>query len=268
MITPSGGLVYHARALRGLDLWFPTRRLVSCWLENWLLSCKPEHLIVFGPSAGYLFEPGSFLPAGLKHLTLVEPDPLAKPLFHLRHIRAKWYHPGPQPRVTWHPSSKLLPHTSRRETDFADFLSEASGSNPHKTAVFFSGLLGQLEFHRKSFRRDEFLARKIFATSLKPFSWASLHDLESKALARTERKGLLSLTLKDDPSNRLPFELPAEALQNQTLRIEWLEAQLKSANSAATWIDHGTEWLGPTRAAALWFLNKRQLQVLGFTTSS
>lgn len=252
MITPSGGLVYHARAMRGLDCWFPTRRLVSQWLETWLASEKPEHLVVFGPSAGYLFEPGSFLFPDLKHLTIVEPDVLAKPLFHLRHLRLRRPHPDNLPSVTWHSSSKLLPHTSRRETDFADFLSEASISHRGKTAVFFAGLLGQLEFHRDSFRRDEQLARRIFLETLKPISWASLHDLESKTLTRATAPAVKSLSI----------EVPSDVSPNQTLRIEWVEEHLKQPSD---WVDHATDWLGAPTHAALWRITPKRLHILGFT---
>lgn len=251
MITPSGGLVYHARALRGHDLWFPTRRLVSRWLETWLLSVKPEHLIVFGPSAGYLFEPGCFHSPELKRLTIVEPDILAKPLFHLRHLRSRRPHPDNRPSVTWHLSSKLLPHTSRRETDFADFLSEASISHSGKTAVFFAGLLGQLEFHRESFRREELLARRVFLEALKPIPWASLHDLESKTLTRATAATL----------NSLSTELPIDVLLNQTLRIQWVEEHLQQPTD---WVDHATDWLGAPTRAAHWRITPKRLHVLGF----
>lgn len=75
VLHPSGGLVYHWRALRHADgRWRPYRLAVAGWLEAW----KPpaEHLLLLGPSGGYALTP-AFL-AGFRRITAVEPDPLAR----------------------------------------------------------------------------------------------------------------------------------------------------------------------------------------------
>lgn len=265
MITPSGGLVYHARALREFDRWRPTRRHVSQCLKYWLRQTQPEHVIIFGPSAGYLFDSDCFDQEEgslrkLKHLTVVDPDLLARPIFNWRHVIPDAI------EFDWVTNSKLLPQTSLRETDFQDFIRAKSRSV--KTAIFFAGVLGQLDFHRKNFRREEFLAQNLILQQLSPFPWASLHDLESKTLSKKAAESL-SLSLQSPDQ----YLLPREITPNQVLRIEWLENhimpvhQAGSASLPSEWIDHGTGWIGEPKAAILWRLTKTKFHVLGFTSS-
>jgi hypothetical protein len=265
MITPSGGLVYHARALREFDRWRPTRCHVSHCLKTWLRQTQPEHLIIFGPSAGYLLdsdclEHDAGILKNLKYLTVVDPDYLARPIFN-------WRHAIPDAiEFDWVPDPMLLPQTSIRETDFQDFIRATSLTT--RTAIFFAGVLGQLHFHRKSFRRDEHLAQNILLQQLAPYPWASLHDLESKSLSKKAAESLSRSIQYPDQ-----YLLPREVTQNQVSRIEWLENQFmprhqeNSGSLPSEWIDHGTGWIGEPTTATLWRLTKTTLHLLGFTSS-
>jgi hypothetical protein len=271
MISPSGGLVYHARALREFNRWRSTRRLVSQCLKLWLQRSAPEHLVIFGPSSGYLFEPDSF--HGLKQLTVVEPDRTAHFVFKKRHLGSV------RVPVKWTTDPKLLPHTSYNDTDFEDFL--RTSSRHQKTAIFFAGILGQLEFHRESFRRDECLAQHLLKQQLESYSWASLHDLESKTLCKRSSHHLTHVLTHEDH-----YQLPREFAANQGSRIDWLERCLmkeetkyvstpelsfESASLSAPrteWIDHGTSWLGNPELAIIWRLTPRRLHTLGFLANS
>ncbi len=58
LLSPTGGLVYHLRALRHRrGLWAPFHRAVANWLAGW----QPgRELVIVGPSAGYAL-PAGFL---------------------------------------------------------------------------------------------------------------------------------------------------------------------------------------------------------------
>src|SRR5215216_4794788 len=74
LFTPSGGLVYHARALRHRSgLWAPFRRAVDEWLAEALPPA--DELILVGPSAGHCL-PLERL-ARFRRLLVLEPDPVA-----------------------------------------------------------------------------------------------------------------------------------------------------------------------------------------------
>lgn len=81
LLDASGGLVYHARALRWRrSLWQPFGGIVAGWLQAWQPTC--EELVIIGPSAGYTLD-AAFL-AGFRRIVILEPDPLARALFRRR----------------------------------------------------------------------------------------------------------------------------------------------------------------------------------------
>lgn len=93
LIHPSGGLVYHARALRhGRSLWLPYQRALATWLVGW----RPagESLLLLGPSGGYALDTG-FLDR-FQRVSVVEPDPLARLILSRRfpRVRFQWLPPG------------------------------------------------------------------------------------------------------------------------------------------------------------------------------
>ena len=57
-LSPSGGLVYHLRALRHRHGWQPYADRLAGWLQAWSPPCRS--LVLIGPSAGWT------LPAALK----------------------------------------------------------------------------------------------------------------------------------------------------------------------------------------------------------
>ena len=76
LLAPSGGLVYHLRALRHRHgLWAPFQRVVADWLAGWQPGRR--ELVIVGPSAGYAL-PAGFL-RRFERVTALEPDPLARP---------------------------------------------------------------------------------------------------------------------------------------------------------------------------------------------
>ncbi|NSL53572.1 hypothetical protein [Uliginosibacterium aquaticum] len=87
--NPSGGLIYHWRALRyRRRLWQPFVTQVGYWLSAW--QPPQKELVIIGPSAGYTLN-ADFLVRFAK-VEILEPDPLARallrrrfPAIHFRH---------------------------------------------------------------------------------------------------------------------------------------------------------------------------------------
>jgi hypothetical protein len=75
LFTPSGGLTYHARALRyRARLWAPYRAALAEWLEPRLP--PGEELILVGPSAGHCLPLEQL--ARFRRIFVLEPDPVAR----------------------------------------------------------------------------------------------------------------------------------------------------------------------------------------------
>lgn len=160
-MSPSGGLLYHLRALRyGSELWQPFRSALAAWLAT-RLPWRGE-LILVGPSAGHclpLVELGRF-----ERLLVLEPDPLAR-LWLARRL--------PSVRVDVEPRDLLLgPLLSGRPG--LDALLERRPS----AAVLFCNVLGQLHFGLSD--EQQASLERAFVTRVLPLlesrSWASFHD--------------------------------------------------------------------------------------------
>src|SRR5262245_55213637 len=81
LITPTGGLIYHARALRfSAKRWAPFRREVATWLEGW--QPRERALLLVGPSGGYSLSE-EFL-RRFETVSAIDPDPLSRYIFSLR----------------------------------------------------------------------------------------------------------------------------------------------------------------------------------------
>lgn len=81
LLNPSGGLVYHWRALRHRrKLWQPFITQVAQWLAQW--QPVQKELVIIGPSAGYTLD-ANFL-ARFARVSILEPDPLARALLRRR----------------------------------------------------------------------------------------------------------------------------------------------------------------------------------------
>jgi hypothetical protein len=162
LLTPSGGLVYHYRALRyGSSLWAPFRANLASWLEASELS-SAEELLLLGPSAGHCL-PLAWL-GQFRRLTLLEPDPLARRLLSQR---------LPQPRLeAEHRDLLLRPLLSGRAG-----LDAVLERRP-RAAVLFCNVLGQLHFALSDDEHERFQAE--FVRRVVPLldgrAWASFHD--------------------------------------------------------------------------------------------
>jgi hypothetical protein len=81
LFSLSGGLVYHARALRYREgLWAPFRAALADWLARVLP--PSEELVLVGPSAGHCLPLAQL--AKFHRIVLLEPDPLARQLLAWR----------------------------------------------------------------------------------------------------------------------------------------------------------------------------------------
>ncbi len=259
ILSPSGGLVYHARAAFRFYAWEETRRSVSTLVSGWLTEVRPERLIIFGPSGGYLIDKNVFDGAGAVNgkpleLVVAEPDRVASFVFRKR------FKNNP---IEWHSRSDFLPFTSLDPMAFKNFVEQQQADR--RVAILFLGLFGQMGLHQSEFKRPKSEASKILHDSLTSLSvpWASLHDLEStfllSRLGDTAEKEILSSTPK-------LLGLP------QVARIQRMNELLQKADSTATkdspWIDHETDWLGEPRAIVPWMLSQRRLHLLGWVETS
>jgi hypothetical protein len=172
LFTPSGGVVYHLRALRYRDgLWAPYRAALAEWLERCL---RPgDELVVVGPNAGYCL-PLEHL-ARFRKLVVLEPEGLARWLLRQR-----------------------LPH-ARLEVEHRDLLLgpllvggpglDTVLQRRPRAAVLFCNLLGQLHWELGDEQEKRFRAefkRRIWP-QLAGRSWASFHDRWSVPLPASER---------------------------------------------------------------------------------
>lgn len=150
LLDPSGGLVYHLRALRHRrGLWAPFHRVLAGWLAGW----QPERreLVIVGPSAGYAL-PAGFL-ARFGRVTALEPDPLARRLLARR------------------PDAGRLGFSRLDCLASADGLAWLAATHPD-AAILFSNVLGQ----RLAPGGDW---RPLLARHLAGHAWASYHDVIS-----------------------------------------------------------------------------------------
>ncbi len=247
ILSASGGLVYHTRAALSYGRWQDTRRSVSTLVRNWLESAslsapiggETQDVIIIGPSAGYLLEPGLF---GDRALTIIDPDAFASLIFRSRFSESQ---------VDWHSRSDLLPFTSRSPKAFSEFIASKS-----KAAILFLGVLGQIDLHESEFRRSKAEATRRLLADLIGRNWASLHDLESTTFEHS---------LRQIPPSILNLDLSESGTARD--RIEVFEENFSALGiKTKLWVDHETEWLGGPAATVPWLLTPRKFQNLGWVT--
>lgn len=160
----TGGIRYHARAWRQqATRWALYRRSLGRWLAEW--SPPESNLIIVGASGGYCLESQFLLK--FEVIYAVDPDPLAPWFFRRQHPevaeRVRWIR---DPVFDWSPESRSVDR-------WHEFLDAHA-----KSAVLFSGLLGQLRFLSEA--ADECQAYAQWRGRLAPLlegrSWASFHD--------------------------------------------------------------------------------------------
>ncbi|MBV8167011.1 MAG: hypothetical protein JO021_09485 [Alphaproteobacteria bacterium] len=156
LLTPSGGLEWHLRALRRRHRdWADFRGALADWLDAW----RPAQpgLLLLGPSAGWCL-PDAFL-ARFRRLDAVDLDPLAPLLFRALHGRAL-------------AAAGATLAFARR--DALDDLDALLARHPDH-AVLFANVLGQRRLHRSDVAHTE---AELAALSgrLHGRAWASFHD--------------------------------------------------------------------------------------------
>lgn len=211
LVTPSGGLVYHARALLYREtLWRPFRAALGAWLEGALPSGRC--LILVGPSAGHCLPLRSLRRA--ERLLVLDPDPLARRWLAARLAGRRLEFEARDLLVT-----PLLEGRPGLEQVLARW--------PYAT-VLFCNVLGQLHFALSDEQQQRFQAefRRRILPSLRGRAWASFHDRWSfDHLAQS-------------------FEFPG-ALRFETLPSDEQLASVyfPRAEQPVTVLDHGTSAL-------------------------
>lgn len=160
LCSPSGGLVWHARAARNRWHWRAFCASIEEWLQTWPHGC--DKLLLLGPSAGWCL-PTRFL-CRFRVIRAVDLDPLAPYLFalmHGRHLRLN----GTD--ISWCRANIMH--------DLEGILSECRGH-----AILFGNMLGQHRLHCTDIASAEADIGGI-AQRLRGQSWASFHDRLSGA---------------------------------------------------------------------------------------
>ncbi len=165
LFLPSGGLVWHARALRFRSGWKDYMLALANWLQSWQHDRKD--LLLLGPSAGWCLDPRWLTP--YRTLVAVDLDPLAPVLFRLRHGLEMHKH---QVRMQWHAIDAL---------ENLEMLLHRHPSH----AVLFCNLLGQHIVHSKSVERTMTVLGRL-KHQLRGRAWASFHDCLSRPWTRAE----------------------------------------------------------------------------------
>lgn len=181
-LSPSGGAIWHLRALRYRRHWGPFLQAIEQWLDAW--QHGKRHLLLLGPSAGWCL-PSAFL-ARFESIHAVDIDPWVPYLFALRHGKALR---RAGTRITW------------QRADF--FLHAKDLLNQYREhAVLFPNVLGQHALHvSDSSVAERDLAKLVMR--LRGRTWASFHERLSGRLADAQ---------PDLQTRELPGRLSAEAL--------------------------------------------------------
>lgn len=234
LLSPTGGLVYHARALRYRDgLWAPFRAALADWLEH----CLPpdEELILVGPSGGHCL-PLTQL-SRCRRLFALEPDALARRILQLRLAPARL-------------------QVEHRDLLLAPLLSGARGLDAllerrPQASVLFCNLLGQVQIDLPDEQQERF--QSGFKRRLLPLlagrRWASFHDRWSLDRDRfTSPAPPITLSFESRPSDE-----------------QLACACFGAAGAPVTAFDHGASSLFPDawrRQYFSWQLTPRALHVV------
>lgn len=158
LLGPTGGLVWHGRALRRAKLWSPFTQQIESWLDGW--SPRRARLLLVGPSAGWCL-PGRFFQR-FESIHAVDLDPAARLLF-------AWRHGG-----TLRRAGVLL------KWSVGDFFADPNRylGAPEEEAVLLCNVAGQLRYLRRdpdAVEADLSGLRHVLTGR----DWASFHDLLS-----------------------------------------------------------------------------------------
>ena len=153
--TPSGGVIWHWRALWRRRYWSDFIGEIEKDLAQW----HPPHdsLLLLGPSAGWCL-PDSFL-TRFKVIHAIDLDPLAERLFRFNHGRAL--------------ARSDTQLTFTLENIFETLDRELERFSDH--AILFPNMLGQHIFHEADSDKARRDIERI-KDKLKHRHWASIHD--------------------------------------------------------------------------------------------
>src|SRR5258706_2572007 len=233
LLTPSGGLVYHARALvhrRGL--WAPFRAALGRWLSRELP--PGDELVLVGPSAGHCLPLQEL--ARFPSVLVLEPDPLARRILRKRLSGVRF-------------------QVEQRDVLLEPLLSGGVGLDAvlearPRASVLFCNVLGQLHFglSERQQTRFEQQFRQRWLPLLAGRRWASFHDRWS-----------LDWGVERSPT---PSELDFEhAPTNDELGLAWFGP----SGPPLTVLDHRTSQLFPEawpRRYFGWPITARALHVV------
>ena len=232
LFTPSGGLVYHARALRYREgLWGPFRTELQHWLER----CLPpaSELILVGPSAGHCL-PTQLL-SRFERVFILEPDLLARRILRSRLARA---------RLVFEARDLLVAPMLAGGPGLDALLERRPAAS-----VLFCNLLGQVQLDLSEEQQLRFQA--AFKLRVLPLlvwrCWASFHDRWS--LAR-------------DVGEPSPPTLSFERLPSDP---ELAAACFGASGAPLTVVDHGASALFPEawpRRYFSWQLTPQALHIV------
>jgi hypothetical protein len=232
LFTPSGGLVYHVRALRYRGgLWAPFRAALAGWLAQQLP--PGEELILVGPSGGHCLPLAQL--AGFRRLVALEPDPLARRIL--------------QARVS--PARLEFEH---RDLLLEPLLSDGVGLDAllerrPQASVLFCNLLGQVQIGLSEEEQQRFEAefRRRLLPLLAGRAWASFHD---------------RWALDREPGEPAPPTLSFERLpSDEELGVAFFGA----TGAPVTAFDHATSALFPEalpRSYFSWQLTPQALHIV------
>ncbi|MCX8504023.1 MAG: hypothetical protein EBU34_08095 [Alphaproteobacteria bacterium] len=219
LFIPSGGPVWHWRALWRQWRWAGFKSELAIHLEQW----KPpsEHLLLMGPSAGWCL-PSSFL-TRFKFIDAVDIDPLAPALFRFNHGLA-----------LARAGTSLTFHKMNLFKAFDSILEAYS-----EHAILFSNVLGQHLFHDEDQARAQATIEAV-KLSLSKRYWASFHDRLSGAYpqgkefphAQSAKHAIESATLASD------LGLSGQWLDHLTVNVlpEGTERHLMAWPLLADWL--------------------------------
>ena len=152
LFGPSGGLLWHWRALRAWRKHADLRDQIEHWLLDWQPSVST--LVLVGPSAGWTLSQ-RFL-ARFKTIVAIDLDPSARPLFWFAHGKSL---AASGTQIRW------------LHGDFAEVLPRLLGADA-PVAVLFCNVLGQLGVERSDYQQ----VLGALPHTLRSVHWASYHD--------------------------------------------------------------------------------------------
>ena len=201
----TGGLLWHWRAWRSDAQWAQTRAEI----ETWLLAqpIEEEQLILIGASAGWMMSPAWL--SRYKSIQTWDIDPLAGPLFKMRHGKALRQH-GTSLNCFTGDALRMLPTLLKAQP---------------RAAIFFDNVLGQIRFQTHTIHQAENRLQTL-TQALRGRHWGSIHDRMSGPVQRA------GLTTAAPVAHTWPMLMVNEAQETQ----KWLARM----GAQSPWLDHLT----------------------------